>query len=66
MTTAATDELPVLLTVDDVVKRWSAFGATRKTVWRLHRKKILRACPIRKRGLLFSLSTVRAAEEGMR
>ncbi len=59
-------EGPRLLTVDDIVTRWASFGATRKTVWRLHRRKILRASPIRKRGLLFSLATVRAAEEAMR
>lgn len=57
---------PELLTVDDVVKRWKKFGATRKLVWRLHRKKVLRASPLRKRGLLFHIKSVIAAEEGMR
>lgn len=55
-----------LLTVDDIVKRWAHFGATRKLVWRLRRQGILRATRLRKRGLLFHIDAVRKAEESIR
>jgi hypothetical protein len=59
-------EAPELLTVDDIVKRWKKYGITPDQVRRLHRRRVLRASPLRKCPLLFHINTVRAAEEGMR
>ena len=57
---------PDLLTVQDIVRRWSKWNISEDHVWRLHRKKILRATAISKRPLLFSLNAVRQVEESMR
>ena len=54
-----------LLTVDDIVKRWAHFGATRKLVWRLRRRGVLRATRLRKRGMLFHVDQVIAAEKSI-
>jgi hypothetical protein len=59
-------EAPQLLTVREVAKRWKRYGITEDQVRRLHRRKVLRASPLRKCPLLFHVNAVRAAEEGMR
>ena len=57
---------PELLTVRQVAERWKKFGITEGQVRRLHRRKVLRASPLRKCPLLFPLKSVIAAEEAMR
>jgi len=57
---------PELLTVREVAKRWKRFGITEAQVRRLHRRKVLRASPLRRKPLLFHIKAVIAAEEAIR
>lgn len=66
MSSNITPPPPQLLTVAEVAKRWKKYNITENQVRRLHRRKVLRASPLRKCPLLFHIDAVRAAEEGMR
>ncbi len=57
---------PEMLTVRDVAQRWKRYGITEAQVRRLHRRKVLRASPLRRKPLLFHIKAVVAAEEAIR
>jgi len=64
MNTPHHDGPPELLTVKQLAERWRRYGITEAQVRRLHRRKVLRASPLRRKPLLFHIKAVIAAEEG--